>query len=299
MAADRASPLGLLRQHELLSYCVATFGISWGGIAALLVSGSVALDAEHLALILGLGYVAMLAGPVIAAIALRALIDGRPGVRALRAAAIRWRVGLGWWMVALLTAPLSISALLWSLSLFSPAYVPRLVLEADPVALLQFVAVTAVLTGVFEEIGWTGSATPLLLRRHGVVRTGLILGLLMAVWNLPIVLLKELSVPTLGVVPLSLFLAVSLITWQTAYRVLLVIAYDRTRSVLLAMAMQTSLVAAWTSLTPLGLTQGKLMTFYIALAGLWCVVGLVALRGRDRRSVTRAIRAPRATTLRT
>lgn len=274
--------------RRVLSYCVVTFVISWGGIFLLIGPGAVTLDAANLPILLGLGYVAMLLGPSVAAVAVTAALDGRPGLRALRDSLVTWRFAGRWWAIGALTAPVSITALLFALSFASPGYVPRLVVEGDRAALLGYVAVSATLTGVFEELGWTGFVVRTLLSRHGVVRTGVIVGLLMAAWNFLIVYVKELSLPTPGVLGLGIVLAVGLLTWQVAYRVLMVWVYDRTRSLLLAMLMQTSLVAAWTALTPLGLDQTTLVIFYILLTAIWCVAAAAVLRSgllRDERDL--------------
>ena len=79
-----------------------------------------------------------------------------------------------------------------------------------------------------EELGWTGFAVPTLLRqRHGVLGTGLIVGLL---WEraLPCVLLGKrhfLRALSLAIfLPAIIFYVGSL----PAYRVLMVWVYDRT-----------------------------------------------------------------------
>ena len=285
-----------LQRHRLVAYCALTFAISWGGILLVIGPAGIALDAEHVGFLIGFGYVGMLAGPAVAGIVLTAFLDGRAGLRALGAELFRWRVGGRWWTAALLTAPLSIAAVLFALSLSSSDFLPRLLVENDRAGLLGFVAVTSLLTGVFEELGWTGFAASALIRRHGVLRTGIVVGLLTAAWNLPIVTVKELSLPTPGALPLAVLLAVSLLAWQPAYRVLLVWVYDRTRSVLLAMLMQTSLVAAWTSLTPLALSRTTLIAFYLALTAVWVAVAMLVLRRHGRElSQDRSGRPSRAT----
>jgi membrane protease YdiL (CAAX protease family) len=262
-------------RRRFVAYCALTFAISWGGILLLVGPGSVPLDEEHLALLLGLGYVGMLLGPSLAAIVLTIRFDGRAGLRTLRDESTRWRVGGRAWAFALLTAPLSILAVLLALSVAAPEFIPRLLVDADRITLVQYVAVSALLTGVLEELGWTGFAVRGLLPRYGVLRTGLGVGLVCAIWNTPIVIVKELSVPTPGTLAMAAFLAVCLFTWQVAYRVLMVATYDRTRSVLVAMLMQTVLVAAWTGLTPTTLDQTTVMVFYLSLTIIWIAIAIV------------------------
>lgn len=286
------SGVALLRRHQLVGWSAITVAISWGGILLLIGPGSVPVDAEHLAILIGLGYVAMLAGPTLATILMSAVLEVRVGLRSRWREFAHWKVGGRWWLTALLTAPITFVTVLVALSLAAPDYVPRLVVEDEPGALLQYVAVSALLTGVFEELGWTGFVTPALVPRHGVVRTGLIVGLMMAGWNALIVSVKELSIPTPGDLPIVVVIAAGLLTWQLPYRILMVWTYARTRSVLLAMAMQTSLVAAWTSLTPLTLSQSTLIVLYVVLAAIWGVMTWVVLRapqGTQQKAVASAV----------
>jgi uncharacterized protein len=272
-----------IKRHPVLAYCAVVFGISWGGIFLLIGPGGVAVDADHLGALIGLGYVGMLAGPTVAGVLLMALCEGAAGLRDLRSRLLRWRVGGRWYAAGLLTAPLSILAVLLALSLVSPAYVPRLILEENRFGLLLFSVVAALLVGIFEEVGWTGFAVPVLRRRHGVVATGLIVGLLLAAWNFLIVYLREVSEPTPGMLPLVIYMAVGLLSWQVVYRVLLVWVYDRTGSLPVVMLMSTSLVAFWTMLTPLGLTRGMVVAYYLVLTAAWCaIIAVVALANQRR-----------------
>jgi membrane protease YdiL (CAAX protease family) len=46
--------------------------------------------------------------------------------------------------------------------------------------------VVGLLVPFFEELGWTGFATAELRKRHGVLATGLIMGLLWGAWHVPL-----------------------------------------------------------------------------------------------------------------
>ena len=83
--------------------------------------------------------------------------------------------------VALLVAPLVVTAVLLPLSLLSPAFVPGIVTTPDKVSLLVMGIGAGLLGGGFlEELGWTGFAGPRLRQRYGVLGTGLIVSL---VWG--------------------------------------------------------------------------------------------------------------------
>jgi membrane protease YdiL (CAAX protease family) len=145
-------------------------------------------------------------------------------------------VGLLWYAVALLTAPLLETAILYALSLTSKAFLPTMITVDDKASLLVGGLVVGLLVPFFEEIGWTGFATPELRKRHGVLATGLIVGLLWGVWHVPF-----FAQTASGPVPPALNAAAIVFFWLLPYRVLMVWVYDHTQSVPMAMLMHVSL----------------------------------------------------------
>jgi uncharacterized protein len=67
---------------------------------------------------------------------LTGLLYGRAGFRDLLTRMTRWRVGARWYAVALLTAPLLITAVLLALTLISPEFLPGILTTSDKAALL-------------------------------------------------------------------------------------------------------------------------------------------------------------------
>ncbi len=270
-------------RHPLASFVAITFGITWGGIFLVVGPGRLQLDEEHFFMLLLLGYPAMFAGPTVACLLLTGLIQGRAGYADLRDRLLRWRVGARWYAVALLAAPLVMLAVQVALSFASPAFRPRLFVEADWAALGGYSIAAGLMTAIFEELGWTGFALPTVLDRgRGVLAGGLIVGLLYATWNLPLIYLVEVSNTTPGALPTAFFLVAILFTWQPAYRVLLALVYERTTSLGVAMLMAASLIASWTSLNDqLAHTRTTLVVLYIALAVAWCgIAAVIVLAGR-------------------
>jgi len=263
-----------IKKHPLLSYLALVFAISWGGMLIVAGPGGIQSNKE-----LALSYVAMLAGPSVVGILLTGLVDGRAGLRELLSRLLRWRVGARWYAVALLTAPLLFMAVLLGLSLVSPEYLPRLFIEKDKVFLVQFSIVARLMVGIFEELGWTGFAVPKMRQRYGVLGTGLIVGLMFAAWDFLVVFWMSSVTSTAGALPMTIFMPAVLFTWLPAYRVLMVWVYERTNgSLLVAMLMHTSLVASWTSLTPLGIAGMPLVTDYLVITTtLWVVIAAVAV----------------------
>jgi membrane protease YdiL (CAAX protease family) len=118
------------------------------------------------------------------AILVIALAYGRSGLRDLRSRLFRWRVGLRWYVIALLTAPLLETAIQGGLSLTSDAFLPGILTAEDKASLLVAGLVAGLIAAFFEEIAWTGFATHELSKRHGLLSTGLIVGLLWCVLHL-------------------------------------------------------------------------------------------------------------------
>jgi uncharacterized protein len=128
-------------------------------------------------------------GPLVAAVVVVGVTEGRSGYRAWGARLLRWRVGWVWWAVAIGT-PLAVLAiastaniLLWS--------APTSVLNQLPcTSLLVFAALRFVdpLDGPFgEEPGWRAYAVPELQRSRSPLTATLVLAPLAALWHLPLV----------------------------------------------------------------------------------------------------------------
>lgn len=257
---------GLLSRHPLLGYCALTFGVSWGGILIVLIARNFDLSAPgstELALI----FVLMLLGPSVAGLTLIALSDVRGGLRELWSRCIRWRVGMGWYAVALLTAPLLLLAILLALgALVSPAFAPSFQWPLVGVGLVA---------GVFEEIGWTGFATPRLMARPRAGMAGLWLGLVWAFWHLLVDF--RYNIEAMGMIwPLEF--AVVYIATLTPYRILMTWVYRNTESVLLAVLMHASYTGWLLVLFPAtSLTQSLSWQTAFAIM-LWLAVAFATRR---------------------
>ena len=128
----------LIKRHPLLSYFALTFAISWGVvlIAVGLGPGGFSATPQQLQMAVPYAVPAMVLGPGVTGILLTGLIYGRAGLRKFRSRLLRWRVGARWYAVAILTAPLLITAVLLSLSLLSPEFFARIFITSDKASVL-------------------------------------------------------------------------------------------------------------------------------------------------------------------
>jgi len=253
----------LLRRHPLLGYLALTFAISWGGILIVLVATGFELSVPP-PTELGIIFVLMLLGPSVSGLTLIALLDGRAGLRELWSRLIRWKVGAGWYAVALLTAPLLLLAILLLLAGFvSPAFAPGFQWALLAVGLIA---------GGFEEIGWTGFATPRLLTRHRLWLAGLTLGFVWALWHALVAF--RYNAGAMGGAWVLEFAIVYLAT-LTPYRLLMTWVYANTSSLPLAVLMHASYTGSLLALFPTTTFAQGLVWQAAFAALLWIAAALV------------------------
>ena len=268
-----------IKQHPVLSFYVLTFLISWGGMGLVIVRDGLPGDPAKLARMVPVMIVAMLAGPSVACLVLTGMAQGSAGYRELRARLATWRLGIGWYAAALLTAPLVLTAVPLALALRVPGFVPRIFTEANKGPLLMMALAAGLAAGCCEELGWTGFVIPRLRARWSALGTGVVVGLLWGFWHAPVNLMASstpsggLSLPSLlG----SLLFSFGLLP---AYRILMVWVWDHTGSLLLAMLMHFSLTAGNITLGATAAPGMMAPIFVLALtAGMWIVVALSAFR---------------------
>ncbi|MGH3149054.1 MAG: CPBP family glutamic-type intramembrane protease [Rubrobacter sp.] len=135
--------------------------------------------------------------PAVAAVLAAVLTGGRAALGELGARLVRWRVGWTWYVVVIVgpaafsLAVAGVYALLggsWS-SATPPA------LHGGSLVLLPLLLLILALTdGLGEELGWRGFALPRLLARHGAIAASLIVGVLWALWHLPLLWTEGASI---------------------------------------------------------------------------------------------------------
>ncbi len=152
----------------LVLYFGLAFGLTWALLAVTRTSVPLSLLA--------------LCGPAAAAL-MAARMSGRDEWRALVARIAHWRVGVGWYLLALLL-PVAVSALRSLLEFARGAEGPIRLQPISALGLVVFVLVAG------EEIGWRGFALPKLRERCGPWTSSVILGTLWGLWHLPVFFLE-------------------------------------------------------------------------------------------------------------
>lgn len=179
----RWGPREWVQERQLVCYVVLAYALSWAWWVPMAVTGTTTGTGQAWPT-----HLPGLMGAAVSAVVVTAVASGSPGLRDLARRTWRWRVGWRWYAFVAATASLvllaPISAALAGDPLPTAAdHATYSGLGALPV-LATFAVVLAV-NGFGEEIGWRGFMAHRLLPRHGVVRTGLMVAPVWALWHLP------------------------------------------------------------------------------------------------------------------
>jgi len=114
-----------------------------------------------------------------------AATHGRAGVRDLARRSLRWRVGVRWYLVALLGVP--VATLLCASALFGLAPFNALVEKWQLLftVVLPQLLLLILFYNVAEEVGWTGFLQARLQERYGPLKASVIVTLPFALFHLP------------------------------------------------------------------------------------------------------------------
>jgi membrane protease YdiL (CAAX protease family) len=169
-----------MKQHRLVAFFVLAYAIAWAPWPL------------YAAGVFPVPFIA--SGPLIAALIVLSVTEGRAGLRDLGARLLRWRVGWGWYAVAL-GFPLAVifGSVLVNVALGAPA--PALAnLAWSSFAMLFALRMVDPTDGPLgEEPGWRGYAVPRLQATQSPLVAVSILGLLVACWHLPLVVTGSLG----------------------------------------------------------------------------------------------------------
>jgi membrane protease YdiL (CAAX protease family) len=171
-----------IKKHRLVTFFVLSYALAWW--AWPLYGLGVWSEQTFFAV-----------APLLAAVIVIAIAEGRPGFRDLAARVIRWRVPWYWYAVAI-GIPLAVRLLATMVNV-GPGAAP--VPEWTEMAWSSFVLTFLVrlvnpMDGPLgEEPGWRGFALPRMQARTSPLVSALILGILVAGWHLPLVFADDLG----------------------------------------------------------------------------------------------------------
>lgn len=131
-------------------------------------------------------WIFVLYSPFLIAVLVTVIADGRTGLKTFFSRMVRWRVGIQWYGVALLL-PVLLRLAAAGLNVLMGAAMPaevQLPPWTDLIAMFLFPSFFLIALG--EEPGFRGFAMPRLLAGRSALSAALILGVLHAIWHIPL-----------------------------------------------------------------------------------------------------------------
>lgn len=263
-----------LKKHPVSSFVFLTYGISWTTCIPWAVGGAWAFP-----IIFFVGAL----GPVIAAILVTSIVEGREGVRYLVDCLMRWRVRWHWWLFAGLFFPVvlilsdALHDIFWEQTQSVVTSSERVSGHPSP----ELLAFSIPFLAVLEEIGWRGYAFPRLQERFNPLVACIIVGAIWACWHLPLFLLKGASHSQMPFLPYLIF-AIGISVWFGWL-------YLETNSILLVSVFHASL--NYTGMLPVSRSMPVL--FVAGVLGLLLTIGLIVAahltRTRDNISPRKSV----------
>ena len=204
---------------------------------------------------------AMVHAPTIAAIIVVFQSQGLNGIKILLQQLKYWKFAAHWYLKALLIFPATMLAVLFVLSLFSSNF--------SPVLSLSVMAFGALFSPLWEEIGWTGFATPVMLKKLSPLKVGLLLGFLHAMWHL------AATIYGAGAFHGNLFIVNFLATSVgiVGLRIVTIWIYTRTSSLVLGWLTHVSFTCGQLLFVSFGLTSVETIVWNSAFS--FAVIGIV------------------------
>ncbi len=206
----------LVRKRPLLSFFVLTYFLSWIP-AGCYISLSDHVDALRETTLPGtiIFYMATYS-PALVSLVLIYLLHGGGGVRAFGRRLLRWDVPLRWYTAIVIVIPLLfLAGKAASVALGRSSPSP----PASDWFVLPFLSLSALITdpGPMEEIGWRGFALPLLQARCSALTSSVVLGVLWALWHMPVFIIFGLEPAYVPYLYFSLSLVLASILMTTVY----------------------------------------------------------------------------------
>lgn len=274
-------PFGVVRRRPLLSFFVLALGLSWVAWIPYILSnhGLGVWDFSFPGGPIGGQLLGMLPGaylgPIGSALLVTAIADGRSGLRAWARRLWNWKVSWKWYVGILLGVP---AAIVLTGLVFSGGQIQALPLMVVPMLAIGLVA-QMVTTGLAEEPGWRDFALPRMQKLVGAPAAALVIGVLWALWHMPLFLTEWGGFPD---VPWYRPLAFAL--FCVTFNVVMSWVFNRTgQSLPMAMLLHVSInnfmSVAWQDAFP-GLDRDMGQNALLLGSTIAAAVVLIGTRGR-------------------
>jgi membrane protease YdiL (CAAX protease family) len=209
--------------------------------------------------------------PGIATLLISLYDDGVDGVRGIFGGLAAWRFGLGWWVVTLAIPPVFFAVLAGAVIILGQNFSPEpLRILSEFGAGFVLLILIAIVLSAGEEIGWRGHLLPLLQERLSALSASLVLGVVWAVWHLPVFYGAGIEGWVLAVRLLSIPAGAVMYTWL----------FNNTGGSVLAVTLFHAGTNLWVLLLAPMLTGDPAATVF-TLENIVAAVVLIGIYGRE------------------
>lgn len=232
-----------IQRYPLFSFFVLAFVITWSlQLAGLFLASNQGMSISNednflhfLDLVngklsserfLAYGLFSLGAGPLLSAILITSIVEGKPGLKSLWQRSIHWKVDPKWYLI-ILGLPIGISAISLGIGALSAGGVIHLSPRLPWSQFFPFLLYMLVFTGITEEPGWRGFALPRLQSKYNAEKSSWILGIIWGVWHFPFIIYYNYG---LGIFPL-LFSLLGLTLGIVGWTIVNTWVYNNTKSV--------------------------------------------------------------------
>jgi uncharacterized protein len=241
--------VSLIRRHPLISFFVLAYALSWWGVILYTINHDLPPVASF--------------GPFLAALVMLAITHGKAGVLGLLKRMVRWRVGPAWYAAAF-GLPVAITLCATVLNVLLGAQAPSAAELGGWTGLLPTFFILLLIPGfggAWEEPGWRGYALPQLQTGRSALFASLILGVLIAGWHLPLMVVGQVHYSDI----VTIMGAVVVFNW---------VFNNANGSVLIIMLMHaTNNAVSGTFIFPMFSGADSVRLGWL-LAAVWCAVAI-------------------------
>lgn len=262
LQAANGGLLALTRRHPLIVFFALVFVLTWSIQVPWIAGQNGRLPFQvPLPFVLLMGWM-----PGLAAIIVTGATSGKAGIRRLLGRIIRWRVGIGWYLVVLgfvVTFPLASQALdpvSGGTGIHLPALSTDLLVGGAVTFLIYFVVNS-------EEVAWRGFALTHLQPRHSALAASLIVGTIEGFFHLPYFFKPDTGQAAAGVP--------AFVVGSMGGAIVFTWLFNNTRGSVLLPMLFHSLINTW--IDTLDTPPADLASFQWVFNALWLVAGAFVL----------------------
>ena len=260
-----------VERHPMATFIAIAFIFSWALWSVLVVTTPPGAMQEGISptffVLAALGGI----GPSLAGIVTTAIVDGKEGLRDLFARFGRWRVGIGWYVAALLITPLVALA---TLAVEGALGMPTATLE-EIIGTLPISIIWPIFAALGEEFGWRGFYLPRLQKRHTALGSSIVVGVAWGLWHIPT---QYLAFRQYGLLVVFAYVFVVHIVAITAQSTVMTWVHNNARqSLLLMILFHFGLTSTTLFLFPLNMPVMEDLRHQLIYAALYWLVALFVI----------------------